>query len=199
MDQNVIKNQEVELRVLLDQIERNEFVSNIKIIGAEYVSTLKLKDVYYCPKSVQKFEEVEMDEVGSFSLRLRQKMVNNTEKTELNIKMITTHGDHHAWEEHESEVRSFDEIDCIIKILGYKAFFELVKTRVTYKFERIEIALEDIEDFGAALELEIMSDKEGIDAAKQELKNFLKSINVSPEKIVPKSVTNILMKQKAKF
>ena len=193
------KNHEVELRVLLDPEERKSINRYFADNRTEFVSKQMIRDAYYCDKDAKDFGDVEMNEVGSFGLRLREKVIDGKKDIELNIKVITSHGDHHAWEEHETKVDSFAETDEILKALGHKVFFELKKVRSLYKVDNIEIALEDIEDFGSALELEIITTKDDADVAKQTLEKLLNTMGVESHKIVPKSITNILMKQKSRF
>ena len=192
-------NHEVEFRVLLDPEERKGIINKFADKQLELISKQTIKDAYYCVKNAKDFSEVEMNEVGSFGLRLREKTVDDKNTIELNIKVITSHGDHNAWEEHETKVDSFEETDKILKALGYKVFFEFKKDRSIYKSGDIEIALEDIDDFGSALELEIMTIKDNANVAKKTLEDFLNSMGVKSNKILPKSITNILMRRRAKF
>ena len=85
----------------------------------------------------------------------------------------------------------------ILKTIGFKSFFELEKTRFHYECSGLGVFLDDIKDFGACIELEKMVYVGEESEAKQEIKNFLESIGVEENQIVPKSVTNIVMKERA--
>lgn len=192
MDNNI----EVELRALV--ADPKAFQEKLRQKGAEYVSSSYLKDVYFCDKKANAVADVEMDEVGSYSLRLRVARKGETETVSLNTKTITSEGDHNAWEEHEVKIDNFREAALILATTEFKPFFELEKHRHTYQFSGMEILVEEITDFGGAIEVEIMCvpGEEGVSKAK--IRNLLvNELGLSESEIVPKSVTNIIMKQRA--
>lgn len=193
------KNHEVELRVLLKENEHAQIFEKLEKAGAVLKDEENLTDIYFCSNSVTSFSGVEMDKVGSFGLRLRQTKKHNQTKNDLNIKIITSYADHHAWEEHEVQIDYFEEMKAILKALGFKAFVTIEKKRSNYAYKNMLVIVEDIKDFGLGIEVEIMTSKEKTEVAKEEIKNFLTSIGIGPEKIVPKSITNIIMRKKAKF
>jgi len=188
-------NIEVELRALVK--DPDVVRKNIEESGAKYIGLSSLHDIYFCSKSISSVEEAEMNEVGSYSLRLRKYSKDKVKSTTLNTKTITKKGDHNAWEEHETEVGDFSETAKILLMTEFKPFFELKKTRYEYKLDNLVIFVEDIEDFGGALEVEILTTPGAEDAAKDKIIEFLAKIGVPKESVVPKSVTNIVMKQRA--
>lgn len=190
-----MKNIEVELRALLPDLK--QFEDTILKHGAVFKASSYICDVYFCEKSAEKVEDVEMNEVGSYSLRLRKAEKNGVMSTTINTKTITTKGDHHAWEEHESEVENFDEMGNILSLTEFKPFFKLEKTRRAYAYEGIEILIEDITDFGGAVEIEIMAQPGEEEASKKQIRKFLSSVGIGADAIVPKSITNIIMKERA--
>lgn len=194
------KNHEVEYRALLtrdiylDLLEKGKKKHSLKINNP-----IVIEDSYYCLKGVKNFKEVEMDKVGSYSFRLRKEVKNNKEVSKLNTKIITTFGDHNAWREHETDVSSHDECDKILQSIGFKRFFTFKKKRHSYYVNDILVCLEDIEGFGPIIEVEIITTKEKEKEAKEKLLTFLKIHNIQKDKIVKKSVTNMLMKKNAEF
>lgn len=197
MVNNESKNIEVEIRARLDDI--SGFKNRIEKFGAKPISSLYMCDIYFCKKTAKKVEDVEMDEVGSYSLRLRKlKQGNNKDKFTINTKTITNHGDHNAWEEHEAEVSDFSEAAKIFNTTEFKPFFKLEKERFVYVLDNMEICVEDIVDFGGAVEIEIMcSNDEEVAEAKQKIKSFLHKCGINDANIVQKSITNIIMKERA--
>lgn len=190
------KNIEVELRALVG--DTKNFQEKLKQIGAKYQHSSYIRDIYFCDKKALSVAEVEMNEVGSYSLRLRLSREGGVEVVSLNTKTITAYGDHHAWEEHEVKVSDFKETALILAKTEFKLFFELEKQRHIYHYAAMEILVEDITDFGGAVEVEIMCvpGEEGVSKAK--IKNFLiEELGLSETEILPKSVTNIMMKQRA--
>lgn len=190
------KNIEVELRALVK--DPKQFQEKLKQKGAEYKNSSYLKDVYFCDKKATSVTDVEMDKVGSYSLRLRIARKDDKEVVSLNTKTITTEGDHNAWEEHEVVVSNFREAALILATTEFKPFFELEKNRHTYQFDDMEILVEEITDFGGAIEVEIMCTSGEEDTSKAKIRNFLvNELGLNEAEIVPKSVTNIIMKQRA--
>ena len=189
------KNIEVELRALVK--DKALVRKNIEKSGAKYIGLSYLHDIYLCSKPIMSVEEAEMNEVGSYSLRLRKYSKYEVKSITLNTKTITKKGDHHAWEEHEVEVGDFYETARILLATEFKPYFELKKTRYEYRLGNIGIFVEDIENFGGALEVEILTAPGTEDAAKGNIFEFLAKIGVPKESVVPKSVTNIVMKQRA--
>ena len=190
------KNIEVELRALVK--DPKELQKKLTQKGAGYKSSSYLKDVYFCDKKASSVADVEMDEVGSYSLRLRIDRKGDDEAVSLNTKTITTEGDHHAWEEHEVSIDNFREAALILSTTEFKPFFELEKHRHTYQYDDMEILVEEITDFGGAIEVEIMCAPGEEEASKARIRNFLiDELGLDESEIVPKSVTNIIMKQRA--
>lgn len=190
------KNIEVEIRARLDDI--NLFRDILEKQGAEFYASAYMCDIYFCNRAATRVEDVEMDTVGSYSLRLRKaKKGNEKEHITLNTKTITNHGDHNAWEEHEVEVSDFSEAAKILNMAEFKPFFKLEKNRFVYRLNDMQICVEDIADFGAAVEVEIMCASGDESSAKGKIKAFLKQCNVDENHIVPKSITNIIMKERA--
>lgn len=190
------KNIEVELRALVDNPK--DFQEKLKQKGAVHKYSSYLKDVYFCDKKATSVADVEMDKVGSYSLRLRIARKGDSEVVSLNTKTITTEGDHNAWEEHEVKIDNFREAALILSTTEFKPFFELEKHRHTYLLNDMEILVEEITDFGGAIEVEIMCMPGEEEDSKVKIKNLLTNeLELSEAEIVPKSVTNIIMKQRA--
>ena len=79
------KTQEVEKRALLKESEYLEISKKLEGLGAELTKKVNIKDIYFCPVNVASFAEIEMDSVGSYSLRLREQKNGNNEEVTLNV------------------------------------------------------------------------------------------------------------------
>lgn len=189
------KNIEVELRARIENL--TDFENSLKEKGATFVKSAYLRDIYFCKKDAQELSEVEMNAVGSYSVRLRISKKESTEQITLNTKTILTEGDHNAWEEHEVSVGNFSEAGKILTLTEFKPFFELEKTRRVYKLDQMEISVEDITGFGGAVEIEIMAVAGEEESSKDTIRKFLHSVGIENDMIVPKSITNIIMKERA--
>lgn len=194
------KNIEVEYRALISP----DIFQELFKIGQEkyhdsFTGPSTILDAYFCPVTVTEFSQVEMDTVGSYSLRLREQTKNGVTSANINTKTITSYGDHNAWEEHESAVGSYKEAEAILKTIGFKQFFVLEKDRYTYQYEDILVCLENIKDFQPVIEVEIVTTPDKKNDAKAMLLAFLTSHGIKEDAIVTKSVTNLLMRSKAQF
>jgi predicted adenylyl cyclase CyaB len=198
-DKIIKQNHEVEVRILLEDVSKEEIFERLANKGFVHSAVEDLTDAYFCKKSVKSFSEVEMDEVGSYSLRLRKRTIKNRESVELNIKAITKERDHSAWDEYEVEIGSFDEMKQILEVIGYKNFFDLIKTRYVFKKDNLTMLVEDIEGLGLALEAEIITDKDSAEASLDKIYSTISSLGFDPSKKVHKSITNLLMKKQSKF
>lgn len=192
-------NHEVELRATLTLSEYKAIVKKLQTLGAKEDKPESIKDIYFCPSATKSFKQIEMDRVGSYSLRLRESQKDKKIRFDLNVKTITDYGDHNAWEEHEITLNNLDEILAILKILGFRIFFLLEKSRRIFSFQDFIINLEKIKDFGPIIEVEIMTSKDKAKEAKQVIRNFLDSLSVQENSLISKSVTNLLMQERARF
>ncbi len=192
-------NQEIEKRALLSVEQLNRFKQNLKGMGAKQIAESRIHDVYFCPKAVKSFAETEMNEVGSYSIRLREEEKGKSSEKTMNTKVITSKGDHNSWAEHEITIDSIETAGKILDTMGFKPFCDIDKKRKTFKVGRMNILLEDIRDFGLGVEVEILSSKADSDKAKKEIDDFFKFAGVRKDQIVSKSITNIIMKTKSKF
>ncbi len=198
---NTNENIEVEIRAILEESQAKILFKRLEAGEGKYMGEEKLIDLYFCRNEVKEFSEIEMNEVGSYSLRLREKEKEGKKEIYLNIKVITNYGDHNAWEEHETDIGSLEESYLIFKAIGFKPFFRLKKTRKSFYIEekKMTVNMEYIEDFGVATEIEIITSQENAENSKQIIKDFLANVGVRQDQIVPKSITNILMNKMAKF
>lgn len=193
---------EVEVRAILQPAQAGEIIKHLeeryRLLPAE-----ELTDIYFCPKEYKSFRDIEMHSVGSYSLRLRSK---KTEEgsilTDMNVKVITAEGDHNAWDEHEAVISSLKEGKAILEAIGFKSYFTVRKKRRSYQISSAKnmiVIVEDIEDFGPIVEIEILSSPSEVNKSKQEIHNFLASIGIKKDQIVKKSITNLLMNKLASF
>lgn len=192
-------NQEIEKRALLSAEQLAQFKKKLESMGAKQVAESRIHDVYFCPNAVKSFSELEMNEVGSYSLRLRDEEEGKSSEKTINTKVITSKGDHNSWAEYEITIDSIETAGKIIETIGFKPFCDIDKKRKTFKVGRMSVLLEDIRDFGFGVEVEILSSKEDSDKAKKEIDDFFRAVGVREDQVVSKSITNIIMRAKSKF
>ncbi|RME79924.1 MAG: CYTH domain-containing protein, partial [Methanobacteriota archaeon] len=165
---------EVELRVVMR--EEQEKILLKKLEKADFRGEEEISDIYFCPKHFASLEELEMQEVGSYSLRLRRSKKEDKEEKTLNVKIITAEGDHHAWEERETTIGSISKMQQALEAIGFKEVFRIEKKRRTYCLDGMNILLEEIKDFGPALEIEILTTEDKREEAKEKILAFLNSV-----------------------
>lgn len=190
------ENIEVEIRALVEDIGllRKQLISQ----GGKYHGEYYLHDIYFCRREYTRLKEVEMNKVGSYGLRLRNsKDYDGKLEATLNSKTITKEGDHNAWEEHEIAVGDFVEAAKILLLTEFKPFFELEKTRHRYVLDGFDIFVEDIKDFGCCIEVEIMTVPGHEEEAKNQILTLLDRLGIKSDQIVAKSVTNLIMHERA--
>jgi adenylate cyclase class IV len=68
------KDQEVELRVLVKNMDKDQTRDRILALGAVSHGIRSIHDTYYCDNSCKVVEDAEMNRVGSFSIRLRKEI-----------------------------------------------------------------------------------------------------------------------------
>lgn len=194
------KKHEVEYRALIEIKTFENLLNDGKSKFAEsFHGPLIIHDTYFCQKNVKSFNEVEMDKVDSYSLRLRREIKNNITTVTLNTKTIKKEGDHNAWLENEVGVSSYEECKKILETIGFKIFFELKKKRFSFQDGEINVYLEDIDDFQPAIEVEILTSFDGTEKAKRKLLDYFNQNNIEQKAILEKSITNLLMRKKASF
>jgi predicted adenylyl cyclase CyaB len=193
--------QETEKRAVLSRSQYNAILKRLSL-EATYEGKKRITDSYYYYKNGRStksiLNDIRMDEVGDYSLRLREEATGNKVERTLNLKVITAYGDHSSWQEREVPIRSLGEMDYILKAIGFCIFLSVKKTRQAFRFKGASVLLEDIKGFGPAIEAEIITTKKGAEAAKLELKALFMELGIPEKQIVPKSITNILVQREAK-
>ena len=75
----------------------------------------------------------------------------------------------------------------------------MTKKRYSFRDDEINVCLEDIESFHPAIEIEILTSSDKAEKAKKQLLDFFKKNHIEKNMIVKKSITNMLMREKAFF
>ena len=102
---NNIKNIEVEVRALLEDLTNTE--KKVISAGGKKLNDYKIHDIYFCKKDINDLSGVEMNKVGSYGLRIRKMEGPNSTISTINTKTIIEENDHNAWREHEVEIKDF--------------------------------------------------------------------------------------------
>lgn len=118
------------------------------------------------------------DTNGAPWLRIRSETKNGVTKQIFTLKKSVTNQMDSI--EHETEVTSEQELEQIIKHIGFLPYSDLTKTRQKAAFGELEICVDSIEDFGNFIEVEKLTD-ENVDYEQvaEELWRVLESFGVS--------------------
>ncbi len=197
MNENKKPVQEVEIRALLSKFEYKSVME--KLESVDFKGEISITDIYFCPNNVVSFDEINMDKIGSYSLRLRKQIENGSVENTINTKIITQKGDHNSWGERETSIGSVDKLGSILRAIGFKPFCTVSKIRRIYEFGDAEVMIENIKDFGFGIEIEILTDKENAELAKVKIFDIMKKLEINESNIVPKSITKIIMRKQSKF
>jgi predicted adenylyl cyclase CyaB len=187
---------EVEIRAILP--EDSDLLSRLDQAGFATLGVSVYRDEYYCPRTATSLDDVAMDAVGSFSLRLRSSPDTPTIGT-LNTKVIVNEGDHSGWLEYETQVVNLAATRNILEAIGFKVFFQLAKTRTSFTRDDVSLHFEEIEAFGIGVELETFSSIGEQQQAKANLVRVLKELGIPEEAVVNKSLTFLVMQARAHF
>ena len=180
---------EIEIRAFVDNLESIE--KKLKLMKVKKTEITQIKDIWYGPKDASSYEDVKMDHVGSYGLRLRQE---KDKPAELNVKAIITHGDHNVFDEAETNINNIDQMKTILKLIGLKPFCVLEKKRTTYSLDNMKINLEDIKGFEPCIEIEILAD-EDFDKHKEKIHKMIEKLGIKNKDIIEKSITLLFMKK----
>lgn len=189
--------QEVELRATVPTSHKETLLKQLAGYKPTIKKVVKLVDIYYAPITAESMEDIPMDEIGSFSLRIRVTTYDDkTTVSTLNIKVVTSFGDHNAWDESESSVEDPRQMSKILRSLGYYPFCKLVKTRTSYGItETCTVELDDIERYGLVVEVEHIVPAAMAEEAKNKNREIFKALGIKDEHMVPRTATEEYMKQ----
>ncbi len=81
--------------------------------------------------------------------------------------------------EHELEVSSRDEMEQMLKLMGYQEAMRIAKTRVITHHEGREICIDEVEDLGSFIEMETLTTKGNAEAIQEEMFQFFESLGVT--------------------
>ena len=155
---------EVELKFPLDDFER--IVSQIERLHAERGEPVEQRDLYFAhpQRDFAKTDEaLRLRSVGRRNCTTyKGPIVDSQTKTRREIEILLAEG--------ETAAAEFREL---MLLLGFREVRTVVKTRVPFHLEwegrRVELALDDVVGLGTFLEMEIITDEAGRDAARDSI------------------------------
>lgn len=160
-----------EIEVKAKLVDGTGVVNKLKSLGCVFGDVKKQKDVVY----VEKMGDLETFLSNKHFLRIRE--CNN--KFLFTFKMNA--GNSLSKIEHETEVGSKEEIENIIKLLGFIPAVLTNKTRITTLYKQFEICIDSVQDLGDFIEVESITDEGDAGSIQEEMFSFLESLGVKRE------------------
>lgn len=166
----------IELEILVEVFDNIEKVKK-ELNKFEFITTQNIIDTYYYSSFN---EELKPDSKGRLlkCLRIRKKGNENflTYKDDKYNNDIWLYSD-----EYECRVDNLSNLKNIFKNLGYTEFIILNSKKTFYKKQNYEIVLEQVENLGVFLEVELKKQitSEEIEFEKSNIKAFIKSLNIN--------------------
>ncbi len=133
--------------------------------GARLVKKVVQNADYYLPENFKRFSKN-----GPFPVRLRRE----GNKTFLTYKKQSANQG--AWLEFETAIGNPDQMEKILRALGFKKAFSVNKTRKEYSLANVNYCLDDVKGLGKFVEVEAFSSQGKKTLAK--LKKLLHSLSL---------------------
>ena len=159
----------------------------------EYIGEKELYDTYYVdPKRKNLKPEPDLRLNETFRVRRTNKGCYITYKKQHFKGKLWIYSD-----EYETEVKDYQTMEKIIECLGLVPLIEVHNKRTIYKSKEYEIEIEDVEGLGYFLEVERLSseEKDGMEG-KEEIRNFIRSLNLKNVKELNIGKNQYLLSQK---
>lgn len=109
----------------------------------------------------------------------------NSEYSKVWLKKGQMHDDHREEIEIRHHVDDFDSLERLFFALGYNIQIKWFRHRTTFRWDDVEVMLDHTKGYGYIIELEKMSDEDGIQETLVSLKERLATLGIAP---TPKEV-----------
>ncbi|RLE48329.1 class IV adenylate cyclase [Candidatus Woesearchaeota archaeon] len=168
---------EVELRFKL----REEIKDKLKQLGAKTISKSVENDTYF------KFGE---DKERRFIIRIRKK--NGVET--LTFKGSSLLNEDSAWQEWEAKISNSDNLKKLLLSNGFIELVKINKLREKFKLENFEINLDEVENLGKFVEVEVLGNDP--EKARSLIMNFVQNkLGVPKDAIIQKGYVKLMLKE----
>ena len=130
------------------------------------------------------------------ALRVRRERNGDDERTLLTYKGPLVDSASKSREEAETEVADVDAVREILGSLGYDPAATVRKERETYQVDGCTVTLDTIDGLGEFVEVEVskaVSDREGVDEAREVAVRVLESLGLDPDEQIQTSYLGLLL------
>jgi adenylate cyclase class 2 len=191
-------NKEIEIKISLDKNMLNDTKKWLRK-NAKYQKTIKQTDSYFNnPERPFIFTKEDGVKDAIEYLRVREtnkksylcfKKVHRDEKTQMP----------NYCDEYETVISDPDATKKLLESLGYKEKTVLHKTRTTYLFKNFEIALDQVENLGNFMEIELKEEVPNFKIGHQMINNCLKLMEFKKVKIQQQGYVRMLWNKNCDF
>ncbi len=172
---------EVEIKARLKNV--SHFKEMLAEIGAKLSRIEEHVDVYYNNPDLRDFK------ASDEALRLRQ--VNNLVILTYKGKKIDSISK--SREEIECTVSSFEDMDAILKSLGFLPTGRVIKRRHIYQLEELTISIDEVENLGSFVEVELSSDHENeVESGVMRAIRLLEELGLSKNDLIRRSYLEMI-------
>ncbi len=184
---------EIEILVNFDN-SKEEVLEILK--SFEKVNKKRIVDVYYYDELRNNLKPEKDTRVNEI-FRLRKKD---------DVSILTykkNYFDDKTWlysDEYETTIGEYEVLENIISMLGLKELIKLDNTRTTYKYDKYEIVLDELNEVGIFLEVEVMANpEEDHIKIKKDIYNFIKSLGLKNLRVLNVGKNQMLLRKKMGF
>jgi len=183
-------NQEIELKLPLTKVQHQRTKDKLTRI-AKFVNFSHHVDDYFTPLRNSFLEAKYPFRWLTIRKRDGKTLLNYKHWYPENTK-YTTHCD-----EYETEVSSSDQIENILRSLGFKKFITVEKKRSVFSFkDELEISLDEVKKLGYFIEIEVVKDFGNLDRARSNILSFSRRLGFKRTRTVPGGYAAELMRKK---
>lgn len=172
---------EVELKV---EAEHDAVRDRLEALDAEYLGTVTQSDTYY---DAPHRNFAETDE----AFRVRRETRDGDSRVEITYKGPKVDSESKAREEIETGVESGDDVDAIVRSLGFEAAATVTKERDRYVLDGYTVTLDSVEGLGEYVEVEIES--EDVESAREGAKDVMADLDLDPDEQIRTSYLGLLL------
>lgn len=165
----------IEVEILVN-INNNLDEARTALSIYNYSYSEEIIDNYFCAKDSNRFN---LNESGKLNECLRIREILNQKKYFFTYKNdVYENGKWIYSDEFETEISDDLAIKNILNHLGYIPLIKVVNKKYIYKFNSYKIILEDVQNLGIFLEIELNKniDASDVDIEKNKIRQLLKSI-----------------------
>ena len=176
---------EIEIKARLR--DKDSTMNRLKALGCIFSEPVRQEDIVYA----EKIDSLDAFLSNKVWLRIR---VNNgadiifTAKGERTTPLVAT--------EHEVKVNSKEETQMMLSLMGYREAVRINKIRITTEYNGCEICFDEVEQLGAFIDMEKLTENGDDIKIQEELFQFFISLGINREDRVSKGY-DILMLEKA--